>query len=297
MDTLNLALKLMGKEKTTEERNEAVNPSTASIIHMIAVTSSSGGKVVLKDEIESSTDWNEGDYIEIEEDGVFEEYEIEDDPLEDVDDSIVDLTDGDGADIEETDGESVSFSVDDYHAAAAEAYATEAANETEIEATEDDLADENASITDAIDDGDATELPDDGETSEEDDLADENASVGEITDDEYTLTDDNSDDVSEDYVEGAEVSDGYTVAECIGSVNAGDRVAVMVQDGKVVVLGVVGSGDEQAALTEQASEAAEEANIAASNAQTSADNAKTQADAAATQAANAGKYASNAYTE
>ena len=150
MDTLDLALKLMGKEKTTEERSEAVNPSSASIIHMIAVTSSSGGKVVLKDEIESSADWSEGDYIEIEEDGAFEGYESEDDPLEDVDDSIVDLTDGDGVDIEETDEASVSFSVGDYHAAAVEAYAMEAASEPEVESTEDDLADENASITEVL---------------------------------------------------------------------------------------------------------------------------------------------------
>lgn len=303
MDTLNFALKLMGKDKTTEERNGSVNPSTASIIHMIAVTPSSGGKVVLKDEIESSAEWSAGDYIEIEEDGTFEEYESIDDPLEDIDDSVVDLTDGDGADIEGTDEQSVSFSVDDYHAAAVNAYAMETVAE-EPEATEDTLANESASITDAIDDGDAKELPNDGETSEEDGLADVNASVGEVADDEYTLKDDNSDDESDDYVEGAEVSDGYTIAECIGSINAGDRVAVMVQDGKVVVLGVIGSGDEQRANTEnaqqtadEANEAADEANIAAEIAQAAAENAQEQAAEAQGQAIIAKTAAENAQAQ
>ena len=244
MDDLTLALKLTGKEKTTEEKSEVMNPSTASIVYMVAVTASSGGEVVLKDEIDEQAEWEEGDFVEVDEEGDFEEYESEDDPMEDVDDAVVDMTDGDGVDIEETDGESLAYTVADYHEDAVAAY-----SEEEGEVIEDDLPEEDATIDDTLDDGDAEVIPDVGELNE-DELPDENTTTDELSDTDYTLTDDNSDDES-DEIEGAEVSDGYTVAECIGSVKAGDRVAVAVQNGKLMVIGVVGSGDEEEALRQR----------------------------------------------
>lgn len=278
MDDLTLALTLAGKTKTIEEKSEQVTPSSASVLYMVAVTASSGGKVVLKDEIESAAEWADGDFVEIDEDGNFEEYESEDDPLEDIDDAAVDRTDGDGVDIEEADVESVSFSVSEYHTQAQEAYVMEIAEEGE--AVEDALPDENASITDEIDDGDATELPEGGETSSEDALADENATIEDLTDDDYTLVDSESDDVSEDYVAGAETSDGYTTASCIGAIKEGDRVAVIVQDGKLTVIGVVGSGDEQNALLKDTSQTANDASDAADEAGALADSAQKKADEA-----------------
>lgn len=303
MDNLTLAQKLLGKEKTTENKSQAVNPSSASIVYMIAVTSSSGGEVVLKDEVEATADWEEEDIVEVDEDGDFEEFELEDDSA--VDDSVVDMTDGDGADIDEA-GENAVLA---YQADAVAAYAEETASE-EGEVEEDDLAGEDAEITDEIDDGDATELPDVGE-AEEDDLAGDDTAVDEIDDADYTLTDDNSDDESDDPIEGAEISDGYTVAECIGSIKEGDRVAVMIQDGKMTVLGVVGSGDEAEALQRQAQETAEEATAAADSAMQKAEaaeglagqatqdaaDAKVQAEAASTAATNAQTEASTAKQE
>ena len=289
MDNLTLALKLMGKEKATEEKTESLNPSTASIVYMIAVTASSGGEVVLKDEIEETAEWEEGDFTEVDEDGDFEEYESEDDPLEDVDDTVVDMTDGDGVDIEETGGVAVAYTVAGYHEEAVAAYAL-----GEGDVVEDDLPDENTTIDDVIDDGDAEDIPDVGELNE-DDLPDENATINEVSDSEYTLTDANSDDLS-DEIEGAEISDGYTVAECIGSVKEGDRVAVMVQNGRLTVIGVVGSGDEMEALREQAAEAADEASEAAADAQAKAEQAKEQATGAAQDATEAKQQADAANT-
>ena len=153
MDNLTLALKLAGKEKTTEEKSELVNPSTASIVYMVAVTASSGGEVVLKDEIDETAEWEEGDFTEVDEDGDFEEYEPDDDPMEDVDDTVVDMTDGDGVDIEEAGGEAIAYTVTDYHNDAVAAY-----SEEEGEVVEDDVPDEDVTIDDDIDDGDA-EVP------------------------------------------------------------------------------------------------------------------------------------------
>lgn len=288
MDDLTLALKLTGKEKATEEKSESLNPSTASIVYMIAVTASSGGEVVLKDEIDESAEWEEGDFIEVDEEGDYEEYESDDDPLEDVDDAVVDMTDGDGVDIDDTGSDSIAYTVADYHEDAVAAY-----SEEEGDVVVDDLPDENTGISDAIDDGDATELPDDGTPSFEDGLPDENATIDEISDDDYTLTDDNSDDES-DEIEGAEVSDGYTVADCIGSIKAGDRVSVLIQGGKATVLGVVGSGDEEEALRRQAEEAAAEANELAESASENADEAKESAKQAETKAKEAIKAAEDA---
>ena len=289
MDDLTLALKLSGKEKATEEKSELVNPTTASIVYMIAVTASSGGEVVLMDEVEESAEWEDGDFTEVDEDGDFEEYISDDDPMEDVDDSVVDMTDGDGVDIEEAGGETIAYTVADYHDDAVAAY-----SEEEGEVVEDDLPDEDVTIDDVIDDGDAEVIPDVGELNE-DDLPDEEATTDELFDDEYTLTDDNSDDVS-DEIEGAEVSDGYTVAECIGAVKEGDRVAVMVQNGKLTVIGVVGSGDEQEALRQQAEEAADEASEAAADAQAKAEQAQQQAAGAAQDATEAKEQAEAANT-
>lgn len=283
MDNLTLAQKLLGKEKTTENTSEAVNPSSASIVYMIAVTASSNGEVVLKDEIEESYDWDD-EAIEIDDDGDFEEYEPEEDSA--VDDTVVDMTDGDGVDIEGTDAESVSFSVGDYHEAAMAAY-------EEQEVVEDELPDENAEIADEIDDGDAETIPDVG-TDDADDLADETAEVDDLTDEEYTLQDDNSDDESDDPIEGAEISDGYTIAECIGSIKEGDRVAVMIQDGKPIVIGVVGSGDELFALMQHASEEASEASEVAETAKEQAGIAESTAETAKEQAENAIKKAGQA---
>lgn len=290
MDNLTLALKLTGKEKTTEEKSELVNPSSASIVYMVAVTASSGGEVVLKDEIDETAEWEEGDYIEVDEDGEFEEYESDDDPLEDVDDSVVDMTDGDGVDIEETDSETLAYSVADYHEDAVAAY-----SEDEADAVVDDLPDEDTTIDSTIDDGDAEVIPDVGELNE-DDIPDENAIIDDLTDDDYTLTDDSSDDES-DEIEGAETSDGYTVAKCIGSVKAGDRVAVAVQNGKLTVIGVVGSGDEEVALRKLAEETAAEANEVAESASENANDAKTLAEQANTKADAASKAASEAKTQ
>lgn len=290
MDNLTLAQRLLGTEKSTEEKSELVNPSSASLVYMIAVTASSGGQVVLMDEIEESAEWEDGDFTEVDEDGDFEEYESDDDPLEDVDDTVVDMTDGDGVDIEDADSETLAYTVADYHDDAVAAY-----SETEAEAVEDDLPDEDAAIDDTIDDGDATELPDDGETSIEDDLPDEDTTTDELADDDYTLTDDNSDDES-DEIEGAEVSDGYTVADCIGSIKVGDRVAVMVQNGKLTVVGVVGSGDEEAVLRQQAEQAADEASEAAADAQAKAEQAENIAGGAAQDASEAKEQAEAAKT-
>lgn len=288
MDDLTLALKLTGKEKATEEKSESLNPSTASIVYMIAVTASSGGEVVLKDEIDESAEWEEGDFIEVDEEGDYEEYESDDDPLEDVDDAVVDMTDGDGVDIDDTGSDSIAYTVADYHTDAVAAY-----SEEEGDVVVDDLPDENTGISDAIDDGDATELPDDGTPSYEDDLPDENITIDEISDDDYTLTDDNSDDES-DEIEGAEVSDGYTVADCIGSIKAGDRVSVLIQGGKATVLGVVGSGDEEEALRRQAEEAAASASANADEAKESAEQAEAKADEAIQAADTAKKQAASA---
>lgn len=274
MDNLTLAQKLLGKEKTIENSSQVVNPSSASLIHMIAVTSSSNGEVVLMPELEAVDDWEGEDIIEIDDDGDFEESDTDEEELDDVADFVIDTTDGDGVDIDEANGEAAAFTVADYHEAAVAAYVEEIA---EGEAEEDPLPDENADIGDEIDDGDATELPDVGE-AEEDALAGEEADVDDIDDGEYTLRDDNSDDESDDPVAGAEISDGYTTAECIGTVRAGDRVAVMIQDGKMVVIGVVGSGDEQDALRQQAQETADEASEAASAALQDAEEAKQAAE-------------------
>lgn len=290
MDNLTLALKLTGKEKTIEEKSEIVNPSSASIVYMVAVTASSGGEVVLMDEIEESAEWEEGDYTEVDEEGDFEEYEPDDDPLEDVDDTVVDMTDGDGVDIEEADSETLVYTVADYHEDAVAAY-----SEEEGEVIEDELPDEDTTIEDTLDDGDAEVIPDVGELNE-DDLPDEDAAIDELVDSDYTLTDDNSDDES-DEIEGAEASDGYTVAKCIGSVKVGDRVAVAVQNGRLTVIGVVGSGDEEEALRQQAEQAAAEAAEAAESAAANADDAKTLAEQANINAKAASKAAGEAKTQ
>ena len=263
MDELSLAKKLLGTETTTEEKTEHIDTSNASIVYMVAVTSSSGGEVILRNENESlEGDWSEDDYIELDEDGDFEEFESEDDELEDVDDTVVDMTDGDGVNIEESETESLAFTVAEYQEQAQADY------EEEVEAEEDDLADENSEISDELDDGDATELPDDGEgDAVEDELAAEDAEITDLDDTEYELIDDNSDDESDEVVMGAEISDGYTVAECIGVVNEGDRVAVMVQNGQMTVLGVAGSGDEQKAEIMHTIKSLEATNIVVENLQ------------------------------
>lgn len=289
MDDLTLAMglkSLMGKNESAEEKAEADNPTTASIVYMVAVTNSSGGEVVLRNEEESEAEWAEGTYEELDDDGNFEDIE-EDEELEDVDDTVIDLTDGDGANVEEA-VETIAFTVTDYQTQATAEYLAEVEEEVE----EDELAGEDASITDEIDDGDAEELPDVGEDTE-DELPDEDAEIDEVDDADYELTDDNEDDES-DIVEGAEISDGYTVAECIGTVKEGDRVAVAVQNGRLTVIGVVGSGDLQEALIRQANEEAREASEKASTAEQTANTAKEQAQNAINKAGNAETLAKSA---
>jgi len=285
MDDLNLAKKLLGKEITAEEKSELINSSTASVVYMVAVTSSSGGEVILKNEIETDEEWEDGTFTEVDEDGNFEEEEIEEDE-EDIDNSILDTTDGDGANIEESEAEVVAFTISEYQEKAQALYAEE-----EAEVIEDDLADENSEITSEVDDGDAEDLPT-VEEAEEDDLADENSTIAEITDNEYSLTDDNDDDVS-DVIENAEASDGYTIADCIGVVNEGDRVAVLVQDGKMTVLGVAGSGDEQKALITNVQDTIEEVNELATNTSELLDDVNIAVDEATTKSNEAIEKAEN----
>lgn len=244
MDNLTMAQKIFANNPKEEIVNKE-NSSSASIVYMVAVTSSSGGEVVLRNETESSAEWEEDSYLEIDDEGDFEEYEDED-ALEDIDDSVIDLTDGDGVDIEGDDANTVAFTVAKYKSKAIQVYATE------VEVEEDPL--EDGEVSDEIDDGDAEEVPE--EDAKEDPV--EDGEITELDDEDYNLVDANEDDES-DVIEDAEVSDGYTVAECIGAVNEGDRVAVAVQNGKLIVLGVVGSGDQQRAATEESQKTADEA--------------------------------------
>lgn len=303
MDDLTLAKKLLGKTKTSEDKAGNIDPSSATIVYMTAVTSSSNGEVVVKPEDEDSDDiWENGeagvDFIELDEDGDFDEEAYDNvDDLEDVDDSVLDMTDGDGVDIELAleEEEAVAYTVAAYQADAQEAYAVALAEETETESVVDDLPDENASVTDEIDDGDAVDSP---ETDIEptDPVPDESAEIAELTDDEFTASDDNDPDESDEPIT-AEVSDGSTVVETIGAVNEGDRVAVLIQNGVMTVIGVVGSGDEEAALRQHAAEAANEAITNAEEASTKAQTAITAADEAKTQAATAAEQAQTAKTE
>lgn len=254
MDDLTLAQKLVGKEESEEEKIEQTKNSGASITYMIAVTASSNGEVVLKNEVEDSQEWEDGTYAEVDEDGEFEE--LEEDEDEEAGDGVLDATDGDGENIDGT-NEAAAYTVLEYHNEAV-ALLTE-----ENEASEDEIPGEDAEISAETDDGDAEDLPDVG-TIEEDEPPGENDETMELTDEEYTLADPNSDDES-DVPSEAEASDGYTIAECIGAVKQGDRVAVMVQDGKLVVLGVVGSGDEQEARMQDNAGAAEDAAKTATN--------------------------------
>ena len=301
MDDLTLSQKLFGGSSTKNDVSAATT-SGASVVYMIAVTSSSGGEVVLKPEVED--DWDsleEGtDYIVVDEDGEFDD-EDEDDSIEYDDGSVLDLTDGDGADIE-------GIEADTYTVAAYKAEAVALAEEAEPDAEVDPQPDGTMDST--IDDGDAEDT-DSTETAEVDSLPGDSDTV---TEDESDFSyDDDEDPCIMDYgdtVEGAEVSDGYTVASTIGSVNEGDRVAVMVQDGQLTVIGVVGSGDVQQAENAIAQEAADEAaadaaaaqNAAdsaqqsANDAQTAANNAQTTANAAQASANEAATAASNAQT-
>lgn len=107
-------------------------------------------------------------------------------------------------------------------------------------ARDDDFPDESAVITSIIDDGDAEDIPDIG-TDQDDDPPGEDAEIVPVIDDGQ-LIDPSDDDLSEDK-EPVDPSDGSTIVSCIASVKAGDRVAVMVQDGRMIVIGGVGSGD------------------------------------------------------
>lgn len=248
MNIFDLAQKILGREKSTADKSETENQSGSTIMYMTAVTSSSNGEVILTDEEETPAEWTEGDYTEVLEDGEYTEEDVPEDD-NDIDDGVIDMTDGDGADIEDS-ASGTTYTVAAYQADAQAAYAAETAA---AESGEDEPPGEDATITTDTDDGDAKDLPDTGGDTE-DPEAGEDATVDDLPDTDYTLVDDDVDDVS-DVVESAEASDGYMAAETIGTVNEGDRVAVMIQDGKPIVLGVVGSGDEQRAETEINSEA------------------------------------------
>ncbi len=273
MNIFDLAQKILGREKSVADKSESDNQTGTTITYMTAVTSSSNGEVVLTDEENTSAEWAEGDYTEVLEDGEYIEEDVPEDN-NDIDDGVIDMTDGDGADIEDSTA-TTAYTVAAYQADAQAAYAAESAAESDPD--EDAPPGEDASITTDTDDGDAKDLPDTGGDTE-DPEAGEDAKIDDLPDTDYTLVDDDIDDVS-DVVEGAETSDGYMAAETIGSINEGDRVAVMIQDGKPIVLGVVGSGDEQRAEVEINAEAAEAATSRATTAQDSADAAQESADA------------------
>lgn len=304
MDDFTLGKKLFGKEATAEQKTASANPSSASIVEMIAVTASHGGEVVVRNADEDADEiWETGepgvDYIELDEDGDYEEeaYDNADD-LEDVDDGALDMTDGDGADIEGSQAESVAFTVEAYHEAAVAAAEEEAGQE------DDALAGEEDYVTDDTDDGDASDAEDPGDPSLEDQVPGEYDEAADMTDDEFTAADDNDPDESEEPLAGVELSDGSTVVETTVSVKEGDRVLVSIQDGRMAVIGVVGGGDEANAQTALAQETADEANAAAleaaedaaaateaaSNAQAKAE----EADAAANAAQGAAQEAQNA---
>lgn len=245
MDDFTLGKMLLGNEKTFEQQAAAANPATASIIEMIAVTSSSGGEVVVKAADEDPEDvWEAGepgvDFIELDEDGDFEEEAYDNvDDIEAPEEIALDTTDGDGADIEEPTIEAAAFTVERYHDEAVAAAAEEAEQE------DDPVPGEDATITDELDDGDAEDVENPGDPSLDDDVPDENAAIDEIADDDYALLEDDDPDESEEPLEGAELSDGSTIVETTVSVKAGDRVMVSVQDGHMTVIGVVGGGDEE----------------------------------------------------
>lgn len=303
MDDFNLAQSLFGGSAT---KDSTVSTSGASIVYMTAVTASSGGEVVLKPEVDDSwDDLEEGtDYITVDEDGYYDDEEDDDDSIEYDDGSVLDLTDGDGEDIEGIDN-SDAYTVAAYHADAVAAYSEETEPDAEV-----DSQPEDETMDSTIDDGDAEDT-DSTETADVDSMPGDSDT---LTEDEADFTDDDDEDPclqdDGDMVEDAEVSDGYTVASTIGSVNEGDRVAVMVQDGQLTVIGVVGSGDiqqaeivnnqeaaeEAAADAAAAQEAADNAQQSANDAQTAADVAKNTADAAQTSANEAATAASNAQT-
>ena len=288
MDDLTLSQKLFGGSSTKNDVSAATT-SGASVVYMIAVTSSSGGEVVLKPEVEDDWDYlEEGtDYIVVDEDGEFDD-EDEEDSIEYDDGSVLDLTDGDGVDIE-------GIEADTYTVAAYQAEAVALAAEAEPDAEVDPQPD--GTMDSAIDDGDAEDT-DSTETAEVDSMPSDSDTLVESEAD-FTEDDDEDPCIMDygDTVEGAEVSDGYTVASTIGSVNEGDRVAVMIQDGQLTVIGVVGSGDVQQAENAIAQEAADEALKAASEAKEAAYIADAKADSAKNLAEAASNNASIAITK
>lgn len=277
MDDFNLSRILFGSG--TPEPS-ATNIYSASVVEMVAVTSSNHGVVIVKSAEEDMNEIFESgepgvDFIELDDDGSFDEAEVEDEGP--IDDSAIDETDGDGVDVE---GEDYSaYSVAAYHAAAV------ALAEEEEENEDDPVPGEDLSATDEIDDGDATEPEDPGDPSLDDPVPDENLVSAEVDDSEYTLTDDSG--IDDDTGEEVEISDGTAEVETTVSVRAGDRVMVSVQNGKMTVVGVIGGGDIAEAETALAQEAADEAAADALEAKTAADAAQAEAEAAKQAAADA----------
>ena len=304
MDNLTLAKILFGKTKASESDVAAANLTSAYVVEMVAVTASSGGEVVVKNADEDSDEiWENGepgvDFIELDEDGDYDEEAYDNvDSDEEADDGSLDMTDGDGADIEDSGAEAVAFTVEDYHSYAVAAAAEETGGE------DDDLASEDDSVSDEVDDGDASDVESPGDPSSDDDLAGEDAEVAEGSDDEFSTVEDDDPDDSDEPLEGAEISDGSTVVETTVSVKEGDRVLVSIQDGHMTVIGVIGGGDESDANLTLAQETADEANAAAleaakdaAEATEAAGNAQAkaeEADAAANAAQNAATEAQNA---
>ena len=241
MDKYTLAKNMFGKESVVST-SEQVKNTGATMVYMIAVTSSSNGRVVLKNEDSSLGEWEEGTYIELDDDGNFEDFELDEDPMADVGGPVLDFTDGDGVDIEDYTGEiSDSLSLAAYHENAV-MLALENSIEDYGEVTEDDEVMEDYTVSEEVDDGDASDLPDIGDGAD-DDVVSEDATVKDTSDADFVLRDDIHADDESDELEGVEISDGCTVADCIGSVKAGDRVAVLIQNGAITVIGSVGSGD------------------------------------------------------
>lgn len=289
MDEYALGKKLLGNEQTKEEKTSIVSSSTASIVTMIAVSSSLNGEVTIApDPAESDDIWETGeegvDYIELSEDGDFDEEAYDNvDDTDSFDDEPADMTDGDGANIERivatADTEPVELNGTAVFSCAVEnAWGTELSYQwqrlsdsgewedvPEGEAVGTRTEAMSVAASDALSATyRCTVAASDGRNAETQgivvSIADE-APADEPG--EFHPVDDDDPDWSDEPTE--QTSDGRTKVETSVSVKEGDRVLVAVQDGKMSVIGVVGGGDEMEAAIEIAQKTADAAYGAAGN--------------------------------
>lgn len=261
MDDYTLGRMLLGNERTKEEKASAIAPSSASFVIMVAESSSSNGEVVVRpDDAESEDIWETGeegvDYIELSEDGDFDEGEFENvdetDPVDDTPLNRIDEEDwGNCVDIE--DGSNVEGDKFDD---------TEMDEEPEEEAeapySEGDAPPgENDAAFDDVDPGDASDVEGDPVTGDalaggEDYISDtvDEGDAKKLAAGCDPVREDSAVDESDEPTE--QVSNGTTKVATTVSVKQGDRVMVAVQDGKMTVVGVVGGGDETQANVEEA---------------------------------------------